>query len=237
MTGTSAITTLATAVPARDRTVPVDEPLASMLPDGGLQRGRVIGCTGPAAVSAAAALVAGAARAGSWVLLVGVSTIGLEALAEVGVPLHRVVAVETDASPAAWAEWVAVAADGFELILTVPPRGAERVERKVRQRLQARGAVLVPVGVSMGDGSMGGGSMGDGSMGCDVTVATASPRWVGIGAGHGRLVARQVDVVVAGRRVPRPVHRTLWLPGPDGRVQAAGPASAASSVDRLERVG
>jgi hypothetical protein len=228
VTGTPAITTLATAVPARDRTVPVDEPLATMLPDGGLQRGRVVGCAGPAAVSAAAVLVAGAARAGSWVLLLGASMIGLEALAELGVPLHRVVAVESDGGPGAWAERVAAAADGFELILTVPPRGAERVERKVRQRLQARGAVLVPVAP---------GATGR-SIGCDVTVTTASPRWVGIGQGHGRLIAREVDVVVAGRRVPRPVHRTLWLPGPTGRVEVASPvAPPAEAVDRLERVG
>lgn len=232
MTGTAAISTLATplatVVPARDRTVLVDEPLASMLPDGGLQRGRVVGCDGPAAVSVAVALVAGAARAGSWVLLLGASTVGLEALAELGVPLHRVVAVETDASPAAWAERVAAAADGFELILTVPPRGAERVERKVRQRLHARGAVLVSVGAAAAH-----------SVGCDVTVTTATPRWVGIGQGHGRLVAREVDVVVAGRRVPRPAQRALWLPGPDGRVSLASSVaeSAAGVPEPLERVG
>lgn len=226
------ITTLATAVPARDRTIPVDEPLATMLPDGGLQRGRVIGCDGPAAVSLACGVVAGAAQAGSWVLLLGAAMIGLEALAEYGVPLHRVVAVEAGASPAAWAERLAAGVDGFELILTVPPRGAERFERKLRQRLQARGAVLVPVGPRTATDT------GGRAIGCDITVTTASPRWVGIGQGHGRLVAREVDVVVAGRRVPRSVQRTLWLPGPDGRVQAASPVAVPGVVpDRLERVG
>lgn len=219
------ITRLATVVPARDRTIPVDEPLGSMLPDGGLQRGRIVGCDGPAAVSVACGIVAGAARAGSWVLLLGASMIGLEALAELGVPLHRVVAVETDASPVAWAERLAAAADGFELILTVPPRGAERVERKVRQRLQARGAVLLPVGVATETHTIG----------CDITVTTAVPRWVGIGYGHGRLVAREVEVVVAGRRMPRQVRRTLWLPGPDGRVAAAPVVER--TPDLLERVG
>ena len=232
MTGPAAISTLATplatVVPARDRTVPVDEPFASMLPDGGLQRGRVVGCDGPAAVSAAVALVAGAVRAGSWVLLLDASTVGLEALAELGVPLHRVVAVATGSGPAAWAERVAAAADGFELILTVPPRGAERVERRVRQRLHARGAVLVSVGVATATHSVG----------CDITVTTTAPRWVGIGQGHGRLVAREVDVVVAGRRIPRPAQRTLWLPGPDGRVTVASPAEpVVGTPEPLERVG
>lgn len=194
-----------------------------------LQRGRIVGCDGPAAVSAAVALVTGAARAGSWVLLLGTGrsgmTIGLEALAELGVPLQRVVAVDSDGSPAAWAERVAAAADGFEVILSVPPRGAERVERKIRQRLQARGAMLVAVGVA------------GHAIGCDVTVTTASPRWVGIGQGHGRLVAREVDVVVAGRRVPRPVHHTLWLPGPDGQIGRVPDVSAPGAHGRLERVG
>jgi hypothetical protein len=235
VSGAPAITTLAGVVPARDRTIAVDEPFASMLPDGGLQRGRVVGCAGPAAVSTAAALAAGAARSGSWVLLLGASTIGLEALAELGVPLQRVVAVETDASPTAWAERASAAADGFELILTVAPRGAERAERKVRQRLHARGAVLVSIA------SGAGATVGTAGhpIGCDMTITSTAPRWVGIGQGHGRLVAREVDVVVAGRRVPRSAQRTLWLPGPDGRVSVVSPAveSATAAPEPLERVG
>jgi hypothetical protein len=228
-TASPAIRTLATVVPTRDRTIPVDEPLGSLLPDGGLQRGRIVGCDGPAAVSLACGIVAGAVRTGSWVLLLGASTIGLEALAELGIPLHRVVAVEADASPVVWAERLVAAADGFELILTVPPRGAERVERKVRQRLQARGAVLVAIGAASGPTSH--------TIGCDLTITTAMPRWVGIGQGHGRLAAREVGVVVAGRRVPRPVRCTLWLPGPDGGVRAAAVDRTPVVPDRLERVG
>lgn len=219
MAVTPSITTLAGAVPARDRSIPVDDPLGAMLPDGGLQRGRIVGCAGPAAVSLSFALVAGAVRAGSWVLLLGMPTVGLEALDEAGVPLHRVVAVSVDGGPAAWAERLAATADGFELILTVPPRGAERFERKVRQRLLARGAVLVPVGPGLG---------------CDVTVTAAAPRWAGIGHGHGRLTVREVEVVVAGRRMPRPVQRTLWLPGPDGRVGAPAPLGVADPTDVVD---
>lgn len=209
MAVTFPVTTLGAAVPTRDRTIQVDEPLGSMLPDGGLQRGRIVGCGGPAAVSLAGAIVAGAARAGSWVLLLGAPAVGLESLAELGAPLHRVVSVDTEARPASWAERLAAAVDGFELILTVPPRGADRVERKVRQRVQARGAIVLAVGGA--------------SLGSDLTFTTGSPRWAGIGHGHGRLVARQVDVELGGRRVPRPVRRTLWLPAPDGRMRAVEP--------------
>lgn len=221
---TPSVTTLSSVVPARDRTIPVDEPLGSMLPDGGLQRGRVVGCEGPAAVTLACGLVAGAVRSGSWLLLLGVPMVGLEALAELGVPLQRVVAVDADGSPAAWAERLAAAADGFELVVTRPPRGAERVERKVRQRLQARGTVLVSIGAT---GS---------SIGCDLVFTTASPRWAGIGRGHGRLLAREAEVGLAGRRAPRGAERTLLLPGPDGRVGERTESGRAPGVV-LERAG
>ena len=213
---------LSAAVPARDRSVPVDEPFASLLPDAGLQRGRVVGCEGSAAMSAAIALVARAVREGSWLLVVGVPSIGLEAMDELGVPLRRVVAVEGEPAPAAWAEWVAAAADGFELILTSPPRGADRFERKIRQRLQARGVVLVSVSVAGGH-----------QIGPDLRFSTSVPRWGGIGEGCGRLVTREVDLGVDGRRVPRPASTTVLLPGPGGRLQSSVPSPEVV----LERVG
>lgn len=197
---------LASIVPARDRCVPVDEAFASMLPDAGLVRGRVVGCTGPAAMSLALALAARATTTGSWLAVVGVPMLGVEAVAELGVPLSRLVAIDSDGRPAVWAERVGVAADGFDLILTRPPAGAERVVRKVRQRLQARGVVLIAVGSS---------SPG---ISCDVEFSTTAVGWAGLGDGHGALAGRRATVRVGGRRVPRPIERELWLPGPDGRV-------------------
>ncbi len=216
------VTALSATVPVRDRVVVVDEPLASMLPDGGLQRGRVVGCDGPAACSLALATVAAAVRAGSWLALVGVPMIGPEAMAEIGVPMERAVAVHGGSGPAAWAERVAAAADGFELILTQPPLGAERTERKLRHRLQARGTILVTVTASR--------------FGADLTFSTSAPRWTGIGWGHGRLTARTVEVRLAGRRIPHPVERTVWLPAPDGRPGAHQPADR-HPAPVLDRVG
>jgi hypothetical protein len=177
-----------------------------MLPDAGLVRGRVVGCTGPAAMSLSLALAARATTIGSWLAVVGVPMLGVEAAAEFGVPLSRLVAIDSDGRPAAWAERVGAAADGFDLILTRPPSGADRVVRKVRQRLQARGVVLIAVGPS---------SPG---IGCDVEFTTTAVAWKGLGAGHGSLLGRRATVRVGGRRVPRPVERELWLPGPTGRV-------------------
>jgi hypothetical protein len=195
-------------VPARDRCLPVHDVLASMLPDAGLPRGRVIGCGGPAGWSLALALAASAVEAGAWLAVVGAPTIGLEAAGELGIALERVVLIDADhGKPSVWAERVAAAADGFELIVTAPPVGAERVVRRVRQRMQARGVVLLTVTQHVA---------------CDLEFATSEVMWKGIGDGNGRLVARRVVVELTGRRIPRPVRHTLLLPGPSGAIERAG---------------
>jgi hypothetical protein len=227
------VTTVDALVPARDRCLPVDEVLASMLPDAGLQRGQAVGCSGVAAWSLALALISRAASTGSWVAFVGAPMVGLEAAAEFGVPLGRVVLVAVDGGPSVWAERVAAAADGFELIVTCPPAGAERVARRVRQRLQARGVVLLAV------------SQASPSLACDVELNSKpvdSPvTWAGIGQGSGYLMARRVMVQVAGRRVPRPVERELLLPCPNGRVRVVDPTVTVASSEpagiELEQVG
>ena len=135
---------------AHHRHLPVDEAFATLLPDPGLTRGRIVGCTGAAATSLALALASRATLTGSWLAVVGMAPIGIEAAREMGVAIDRLVSVDANGCRAdEWADRVAAAADGFELILTMPPVGpparAERVIRKVRQRVQARGVVLLTV--------------------------------------------------------------------------------------------
>jgi hypothetical protein len=223
---------IATPTAARERYLPVDEVLASLLPEAGLVRGRSVGCSGPAAWSLAFALVARAAAEGSWVAVVGAPAVGVEAAGELGVPLGRVVVVDVHGGPSVWAERVAAAADGFEVIVTNPPVGAERVVRRVRQRLQSNGVVLVAVDATTVP-----------SMGCDLDLVTSRIAWQGVGQGAGHLIARRALVKVGGRRAPRPMERELLLPGPDGRVArvrtalVADDASDAGPVIRLERAG
>jgi len=201
------IVTLPELVPARDRCLPVDEVFAPLMPDAGLQRGRVIGCSGVAAWSLALGVISRAVCTGSWVAFVGTPMVGLEAASELGVALERVVLVAVDGSSSVWAERVAAAADGFELIVTCPPVGAERVARRVRQRLQARGVVLLAVSPSTP------------SLACDVELSSTAVTWAGIGQGSGYLMARRVNVAVAGRRVPRRRECELLLPCPNGRMR------------------
>ena len=86
-------------------------------------------------MSLALLLAARATATGSWLAVIGVPMLGVEAVAELGLPLTRLVSIRADGRPTEWAERVGAAADGFDLILTRPPAGAERVVRKIRQRL------------------------------------------------------------------------------------------------------
>lgn len=193
-----------------------------MLPDAGLVRGRVVGCTGPAAISLALALSARAMVAGSWMAAVGVPMLGVEAAHEIGVPLTRLVMVAADARPSEWAERVGAAADGFDLILTRPPAGADRVVRKVRTRLHARGVVLFAVGPASPGVS------------CDIEFTTTSVTWQGLGEGHGSLLARRAVVRAGGRRLPRSIEREVWLPGPHGGVTAVEPVEPVGLIESVD---
>jgi hypothetical protein len=200
---------------ARERTLPVAEPLASLLPDGALQRGRAIGCQGRAASSVALALAAAAVDAGAWAATVDLPHLGLEAATELGIPLERLVRVDCgdrrEQDTTAWAEVVAAVIDGFEIVITAPPaRISAGLLRRVQARVQNRGAVLLVVGDST-------------SVPVDVVIRTTSSTWEGADTGHGYLHARRLGVESTGRRIPRPRRGDLWLPGPGGALGATAP--------------
>jgi hypothetical protein len=217
----------------RGRLLPVGPELAGVLPEGGLVRGRVMACTGGAAVSAALALVAEATRSGSWLAVVGLPWMGVDAARESGVAIERIVRIDVEPHPhddgrngrettaTQWAERVAAAADGFELVLTrVPARVPDRLLRQVRQRLQARGGVLIDVrsGAPLSTSAPLSASLGSGA---DLVVEATVASWSGIGHGSGHLRGREIDVVVSGRRSPRP-SRVRWTSRPPAVEWAAG---------------
>jgi hypothetical protein len=178
---------------ARERTLPVSEPFTALFVEGALVRGRTISCRGPAATSTALALIAPAVAAGAWVAVIDLPTIGLDAASELGVPLERIVAIDTgeDAGGASkWVDVVAAAADGFDVLLVrVPDDLSVGAVRKLTVRLRRREVVTVVLG-------------DPGVLDCDGTLTTEAPHWSGLGDGHGHLRARQVVVAAAGRRLP-----------------------------------
>jgi hypothetical protein len=206
---------------ARERVLPVVQHLAPLLPSGGLVRGETVATRGAAAMSLAIALAVEATAAGSWMAVVDVPTIGLEATSELGIPLERVVRVDT--SPTSdgrgWAELLAAVVDGFELVLTrVPPSVSPGLVRRVQARLRTRDAVLVVLGAAS-------------AMSPAVELHTTHAQWVGVERGAGHLQGRRVTVTATGRRVPRPRRAELWLPDHSGKVTPAAEVTASPPVD------
>lgn len=198
--------------------VPVAPALAGLLPGGGLERGSVVTVTGSG--SLVLALIAEASSAGAWCAEVGTAGLGIAAAAEAGVVLDRFVRVPRPGER--WPEVVAALLDGFDIVIVHPwvddgtsagsPRRGDRAIRaqhairRLTARARERGAVLVAT--SPWEGA---------SLGLTVTAQC----WHGLGAGHGHLTAREVEVTAVGRRsAVRPRRTRLWLPGPDGRVAA-----------------
>ena len=214
---------LAAASLSRSRMLPVVEPLVSLLPDGGLVRGKAVACGGVAAMSLAGSLAVAATASGSWLAVVGVPTLGLEAAEEFGIPLERVVGVDLPTSDdnERWAELVAATFDGFEVVITAVPRRLNAVlARRVQARMQSRQAVMITVGTS----SLGTAQTRD-PFSVDVELHAGEPRGEGVAAGWGHLRGRRVAVSSSGRRVPRPHRVSLWLPGADGSVHVAEPVA------------
>lgn len=192
---------------AVERVLPVVEALVPLFPDGGLPRGSVVACRGPAARSLALQALVGLSRAGSWVGVVGLPSLGLAAVAEAGISLARTLFV---AEPAIeeWGAIVATLADSVDAVLVGRARARVTDARKLQARLRERGGVLVTVG-------------GEGGLEPDLTMAVVEATWEGLGRGNGHLRSRRVEVESTGRRAAaRPRRVTLWLPDTDGRCRA-----------------
>ena len=197
---------------AGERRLPVLPALATLLPGGGLRRGSVVSVS--ASTSLALALMAAASAAGSWCAGVGLSSLGLQAAAELGVVLERfpLVATPRRTGRGGWAWTIAALLDAFDVVLARPPSlGAEDV-RRLLARARERGSVLVLTGGRPSSGV------------ADLELHMVHSAWEGVAQGHGRLRARRMEVVVSGRRSGAPERRCwLWLPGPDGEVAVAEP--------------
>ncbi len=201
---------------AGERVLPVDEVLGNLFgrPGAvGLVRGQVVHCGGVAPLSLALAVAAEATRAGAWLAVVDVASLGLDAAVEMGVPLERLVAVES--GPARnWAEVMGAVADGFELVVTAPQRSVSAsMARKVHQRLSVRGVVMLMLGDQHPAAP---------SELADIELRATSPVWDGLGDGNGHLRARRITISASGRRMPHRRSVDVLLPGPSGRLEAAG---------------
>jgi hypothetical protein len=189
-----------------DRLLPVLPPLRDLFPHGGLQRGSVVAVPGSGLLSLA--IAAGASAAGAWCGVAGLPELGVRSAAGIGVDPSRLLLVGDPGQR--WPQVTAALLDGCDLVLIRPlARPTAHVQRHIEAILRRSGGVLVVAGDWPG---------------AQARLWVAAQQWVGLGAGHGRLMGRRVQVLAGGRGAgARSAQRWLWLPGPDGGVAAANP--------------
>ena len=188
-------------------TLPVSPDLRAMFPEGGLVRGRTVLCGGDAAVALALRIVSQPTQAGSWLGVVGVHNIGVQAASEQGVALQRVVFVQPATSRAEWVSTIAAAADGFDVLMLEVPHGITVADaRRVQTRIQSRRNALVLIGATQKLALQS-------VFQPDVVMDTTTTQWNGIERGSGYVQSREVCVTVSGRRVPKAQQYSLRFVG------------------------
>jgi hypothetical protein len=198
---------------ARERSLPVPDLLAGLLPSGTIQRGSTVLVTSdsaqlPGATSLAFALIAAASTSGSWCAAVGFPELGAVAITELGVDLRRLALIPR-LEPGQWTPVVGALLDAVDVVIVRPPARLRIGDaRRVVARARERGTVLLPVGTWV--------------EGVDLRLAVTGSHWIGLGAGDGFLRARRLEVSASGRgAATRARHATVWLP-PDPAATAGG---------------
>ncbi|MFB9907779.1 hypothetical protein [Allokutzneria oryzae] len=194
------------------RVLPVNPHLREVLPWPGLRRGTTIAV---GSMSLLFALLAPVTAAGGWAAVVGVPELSVLAAAEAGVAVERMPLVPRPGIELATV--VAALVDGVDLVAFTAPRSLSRAEqRTLTARARQRGAVLLPLGPWPS---------------ADVALRCTSGRWLGLDAGHGHLVEREVEIHASGRgAAARPRSTRVRLPGPGGPL---APVTGAEGARRL----
>lgn len=171
-------------------------PLAPALSDAlpaGLRRGQVVSVLG--STSLVLALMAEASREGSWAAMIGMPSVGVVAAARRGIELARLALVP---HPGAQAPAVAGACvDGMDVVVLGPRLALTDADRRrLAARARERGSVIISAGAWDG---------------AHATISVLESMWRGLGAGDGRLRARDMLVEVTSRagRQARRVALTL----------------------------
>ena len=198
----------------------VPEPLAKILPRGGIPAGSVVALAGSGGTTSLLFTLL-AAPANAWSALVGMPDVGLLAAAELGVELDRL-ALIPDPGP-----------DLLQVLLDsgrrrghhrgAPARSAAGIGatparmRVLTARLRQSGAVLLVAGAMPG---------------ADLVLDCRVAGWTGIGRGHGRLRHRELVVEVSGRGAAgRSRSAVLYLHSDRSKVDVSAGAVAEVEVE------
>lgn len=167
---------------------------AGLLPDGMFKAGAAYSISG--STTLAMAMLAAPSAAGAWCGVVSVPEFGAQAAAGHGIDLDRLVLV-----PFPGDQWLAVTAAIVDVLTVVVLRPSGRVSDGDAGRLAARLRKREAALLTLGDWP-----------GVEARLTLGRSEWEGIGAGHGLLRRRRVEVHVDshGRRT-----RSTWVALPD----------------------
>ena len=198
---------------ARQAVVPVVEPLAQLVPDGGLIRGSTVTIGGVGATSLALQLSTAASQSGSWVVVVGLNDLAPVAVLEANLDAERIAFI--DPGNSGRHVDVLAALIGAVDVIVLDARLSLRPSdgRRLASRLRERGSILIVVSP--------GGAVNS-SLSVDLSLTVGDAQWEGLGRGHGHLRSRHVRVGVNGRgRASRTARCELLLPAIDAQVAIA----------------
>ncbi|MFB7678368.1 hypothetical protein ACFC26_43935 [Kitasatospora purpeofusca] len=192
-------------------TRPVLPALEPLLPDGRLPKGAVVEVSGDTSLLLALAAGPAAEAATVWTAAISMPTLGLAAARAYGLPLERLLLVDTPGER--WSEIASVLAGACEIILLDPPLPPRPRElQRLEARLRATGTTLLTTTPWHS---------------ATLRLTTGNPSWQGLGDGHGMLRSRAVDVHCTGRgRAARPRTARLLLPDETGSVSTPRTADA-----------
>lgn len=183
--------------------LPVPTALEPLLPDGGLRVGSSYSIS--PSPSLLGALLSASSQRGSWCAVIGMPTLGVEAMADLGVALDRLILV-----PEPGARWLSIASSLSEVVPLVAVHPRSRVSDAEVSRLNARlrdraSTLLVTASWPQ----------------AEATLRIERTEWLGLGSGWGLLSERIVTLSSSGRRLQHPRRVQVRLPDALGSVTAA----------------
>lgn len=182
------------------RGIPTHPSIAELLPGGGLKQGAAYSVDRSAMLLMT--LLAAPSAAGMWCAVVGVPEFGVEAAAQFGIDLERLVLVPNPGDQ--WLAVTAAVADVMGVVVTRPPsRSSDSAVARLAARLRQNGTTLLVLGSWPQSEAM---------------LSISDARWHGIGEGYGHLAAREATVTVTSRTTGRPRSARVWLPAADSTV-------------------
>lgn len=183
--------------------LPVPTALEPLLPDGGLRVGSSYSIS--PSPSLLGALLSASSQRGSWCAVIGMPTLGVEAMADLGVSLDRLILV-----PEPGARWLSIASSLSEVVPLVAVHPRSRVSdaeiSRVNARLRDRASTLLVTAAWPQ---------------AEAAIRIERTEWLGLGSGWGLLSERIVTLSAAGRRLQQPRRVQVRLPDALGSVAAA----------------